>query len=264
MTPVLMTASVSTGGMPGACYSDAERESMYVESLGYYLSAMPGQDIVFAENSGWDLERLRSKLPASLHEAARRHVEFVAVPPSTQIQARGKGYNEVVLMAYAVEHSAMIRRAGSFFKVTGRYPVYNLARFVAGATRAFGDGVALYCDIKDHSIYDRLHTGWEGHSFEARLFGCRVDFFNREILTRLDELDDSTSHGYLEQVMFRLVKSTRSRVSDRFDREPHLGGVAGHIMEGNLTYSRHHDDAKSKFKRLLGNTIRIFVPWLKF
>ena len=35
--PILMTASVSTRGMIGADFSDAEREKMYLETLAYYI-----------------------------------------------------------------------------------------------------------------------------------------------------------------------------------------------------------------------------------
>lgn len=60
--PVLLTASVSTHGMKGACFSDEERENQYLSTLAYYLKAMPDQRFVFAENSGWDLNLFRDKL----------------------------------------------------------------------------------------------------------------------------------------------------------------------------------------------------------
>lgn len=36
--PILMTASVSTRGMEGACFSDHERYNMYLNTLIAYLS----------------------------------------------------------------------------------------------------------------------------------------------------------------------------------------------------------------------------------
>ena len=65
--PVLMTASISTRGMKGACFTDMEREDMYAEALSYYIQHLLSHDtsqrIVFAENSGWDLRSLKQKLP---------------------------------------------------------------------------------------------------------------------------------------------------------------------------------------------------------
>ena len=60
--PVLLTASISTRGMKGACFSDEERENMYLCTLTFYLNKMSGQQFVFAENSGWDLVNFKSKL----------------------------------------------------------------------------------------------------------------------------------------------------------------------------------------------------------
>lgn len=64
--PLLMTASVSTHGMQGACYTDSEREAQYIGALNFYISILlnrnPNQTIVFAENSDWDLGELKSKL----------------------------------------------------------------------------------------------------------------------------------------------------------------------------------------------------------
>ena len=40
--PLLMTASVSTRGMVGACFTDEEREKMYRESLMIYEKMLIG------------------------------------------------------------------------------------------------------------------------------------------------------------------------------------------------------------------------------
>lgn len=67
--PILMTASVSTRGMKGACFSDEERYGMYLGALRYYVDKFfikPGAvndiKIVFADNSGWDLMSFRDDL----------------------------------------------------------------------------------------------------------------------------------------------------------------------------------------------------------
>ncbi|MCM1522278.1 MAG: hypothetical protein NC039_06460 [Muribaculaceae bacterium] len=80
----------------------------------------------------------------------------------------------------------------------------------------------------------------------------------------MPEFDDRIPEGLLEHVMFRMVKRLdRGSASVRFDREPHLGGAAGHVISA-MSFSRNHDDIKSRIMRLVGNTIRIFTPWFKF
>lgn len=201
-----MTASVSTRGMRGACFTDAERETMYVGALSYYiervLSKEPGQTIVFAENSGWDMESIKRQLPAY----DGRRVELVSLPPDDFDISRGKGYNEMLMINKTVERSVLIRRAGAFLKVTGRYPVYNMGYFLRKASDAiYGKGYDLYCDMKDHKLYDWLHLGWNGHSFECRLFAVRRDWYLERMAPVYRECNDYDGH-LLENVMFAHVK----------------------------------------------------------
>lgn len=260
--PVPLTAAVSTHGMKWASFTDEEREDMYLSTFKWYLENMHGYTFVFAENSDWDLESFRSKLPQELLERHGDRIEFVSVPHSLCDISKGKGYNEMVIIREAIDRSAKIASAGCFFKATGRYPVYNLSRFLREATEAFGRGYELYCDIKDHCLYDGLGYGWSGHSFECRLFGCTNGFYLREFAPLRDKCNDYEGRN-LEDVLFAAVKGSDARIINRFRREPHLGGVAGHYVK-SLSFSRDHDDAKSKFKRLIGNSVRIFIPWFKF
>ena len=76
LIPLLMTASVSTRGMKGACFSDEQREQMYLETLRYYLETLPeDQPIVFADNSGWGLEVFGKKVEDSGKCEVRSWVE---------------------------------------------------------------------------------------------------------------------------------------------------------------------------------------------
>ncbi len=262
LLPVLMTASVDTRGMAGARYTAQEREKMYIEAIRYYLDTIcrnPCQKIVFCDNSGWDLESLREKVGCPSDS-----VEWLSLSPDDFDISRGKGYNEMLLMAQAVARSCFIRDAGGFFKVTGRYPIYNLGFFVKRASKAiFADGKEWYCDIKDHPIYDWLHLGWNGHSLECRLFGVANGFFCEKLAPLTEQCNDATG-DLLEDVLFRAVKGMSSdTIVMRFTREPHFGGVPGHFIQ-NLAFSQSHDCAKEKVKRFIGNFIRIFLPWLKF
>lgn len=262
LLPVLMTASVDTRGMKGARFEAKDREKMYAEALRFYLDTIcrdPRQKIVFCDNSGWDLASLR----AQIGERADA-VEWLSLDPKDFDISRGKGYNEMILMTQAVERSQFIREAGAFFKVTGRYPIYNLGFFVKRASRAiYKDGVKWYCDIKDHPIYDWLRLGWNGHAFDCRLFGVTNAFFLEKLYPLTEQCNDATG-DLLEGVLFHAVKATDpTDVVMRFPREPHFGGVAGHVVDA-ISWSSRQDCAKEKVKRFVGNCIRIFLPGLKF
>ena len=262
--PLLMTASVSTRGMRGACFTDEEREAMYAGVLTYYIQHLMNketqQTIVFAENSGYDLQRLRRLIPAFDEE----RIEFLSFPPQDFDITRGKGYNEMLMINGAVMRSRLINEADAFFKVTGRYPVYNIAHFLRQAERALWErGLDMYCDIKDHKLYDRLHLGWNGHSFECRLFGVKKQWYLDNMTELYKECNDYGGR-FLEDVLFDFVKKQSQGVSLRFKREPHLGGLEGSEIAGAFIFTKRQDGPKGKLKRFVGNCIRIFTPWFKF
>lgn len=208
--PILMTASVSTRGMKGACFTDAEREDMYVGALAYYAASIlpkySEQRLVFAENSGWDLDALALKLKEKLNGYDENRIEFIALQPEDFDISRGKGYNEMLLISKAAEQSKFISKSRGFFKVTGRYPVYNLDYFVSTASkRIYEKGYDMYCDIKDHKLYDWLRLGWNGHSFECRLFGITTAYWNKQFAKHYTDCNDYKGQ-LMEGVMFTTVK----------------------------------------------------------
>lgn len=264
--PLLMTAAVSTRGMKGACFQDREREKMYVDALTYYIREVlprhPGQAIVFAENSGWDLTSIQHQLPP--YEAGR--IEFVSLDPAEFDISRGKGYNEVLMINEVIKRSRLIENAGAFLKATGRYPIYNIGYFLRQAARQLYErGNDLYCDMKDHHLYDWLRLGWNGHSFECRLFGAKTDWYLANMAPAYRQCNDYDGH-LMETVMFGVVKEAMARgdrVVTRFRREPHLGGLEGSEINAFI-FSKSQDSLKGKCKRLVGNCIRTFTPWFKF
>ena len=202
-----MTGSVSTRGMKGACFTDEEREVMYVEAIKYYIDNLlfkdKSQKIVFAENSGWDLKLIKAKLPSYDEE----RVEFISLHADEFDISRGKGYNELLMINKVVERSKFIKEAGYFFKVTGRYPIYNIAYFLNKAVKILlENGYDMYCDMKDHNLYDICKLGWNGHSFECRLFGVRNLWYKEHIAPLYAECNDYNGKP-METVLFRNVKN---------------------------------------------------------
>ena len=94
--------------MRGTCFTDEEREAMYAGALTYYIQHLMNketqQTIVFAENSGYDLQRLRRLIPAF----DEKRIEFLSFPPQDFDITRGKGYNEMLMINGAVMRSRLI------------------------------------------------------------------------------------------------------------------------------------------------------------
>lgn len=300
--PLLMTASVSTRGMKGACFSDEEREQMYLETLRYYLETLPeDQPIVFADNSGWDLGRFRRLLegegvgvvercseegnassaptptPAPTSTpASQSRVEFLSIDPSICDQSRGKGYNEILLMNAVVERSELIKKAGAFMKVTGRYPIYNLPRFLKGAQAWIAKGGRYYGDMKDHKVFDWLckdTNKWNGHAAYTVLFATTVEFYKEKLAGSYRDCNDYTNQ-WIEVVWYRIlapyrrslkveVGSEKCGVKLRLPVEPVCGGFQGSERQ-TVMASQSNESAKAKLARFVGNCIRTFMPWFWF
>lgn len=267
--PILMTASISTRGMKNASFTDAEREQMYFETLQYYINNIINQNngistctkIVFAENSGWNIENFKKKFSTEHLD----NVEFISLEPEIFDISKGKGYNEMLLINNTLDRSVFIKNAGAFFKVTGRYPIFNLHYFLDQASKMiFKKQKDLYIDIKDHKLYDYLKLGWEGHSADVRIFAVKNSFYVENIGHRYEELDDYKGH-LLEGLMYDIAKSVKGSGREflRFKREAQFGGMEGSNINA-LSFSKNQNSFKGKLKRLIGNFIRFFLPWFWF
>lgn len=113
--PILMTASVSTRGMKGACFSDEERYKMYLETLRHYISQFfinspkGNVKLVFADNSGWDLQTFHDDLSKQFEsEIINSNIEFISLPPELFDITKGKGYNELLMINLAIDKSVFI------------------------------------------------------------------------------------------------------------------------------------------------------------
>lgn len=100
--PLFLTASVDTRGMKGDKFSSTERERMYVDTLNYYVTLFHNlkkrQSIVFAENSGWDLDVLKQKVRRSDFI----DIEYISLDFTLFDQSKGKSYNELLMMQLAI------------------------------------------------------------------------------------------------------------------------------------------------------------------
>ena len=120
----------------------------------------------------------------------------------------------------------------------------------------------MYCDIKDHMLYDWFMPGWNVHSFECRLFGVKKNFYQIEIAPLYSSCNDYNG-SFMEDVMFAFVKTCKGNIKLRFKREAHLGGVEGSDSTA-LSFSKNQDSWKGNMKRMIGNFIRIFLPFFYF
>lgn len=125
---LLLTASVNISNMVFTELKDASiREQHYLEAIVHYYQETD-ISIVVVENTGHDFS---PKLPASIGSSNR--IELLSYAGNNFPKEKGKGYGELELMSYALQHSKLIKDDTSVIKVTGRYKVINIKDFVRSA-----------------------------------------------------------------------------------------------------------------------------------
>ncbi len=133
---LLMTATIAPaeGTFLLAHKDPASRLLDYLTALRFYANLVIDETfdgIVFAENSGSDLSRLKA-LVSELGIDAK--VEFLSVPKSADPD-NSRFYLEMELLRHAISSSIMIehRADARLWKITGRYLIDNISAIVDGA-----------------------------------------------------------------------------------------------------------------------------------
>lgn len=259
MIPILLTATVNPNGMHGALFSIDDRAQMYINSIRFYLSLETANNpvrVVFAENSN-SMERVQQAF--TLSDA----VEWLDVSGPEYDQSRGKGYNETILIGKAIRQSALIQKAGCFFKVTGRLKVLNIVKLLEECRVP---GLKFKADCKDHPVYEWLHMPINGRSGECRYWFASVDFFEQTMWKHLDRLNDYGEAMYLaEDAMLAVCRETRGwpGCKDRFRTQARISGRGGHDLGRGLSffYSTDNDSFTLRFKCFLRQLLRWLLPF---
>lgn len=257
--PLVMTASIDPGGMPGISVPDpADRAGQYLETLRFYLEKSSIREIVFAENSGYDLtdfQRAASEYP-------EKKVEFLSCRLNEYPRHLGKSYGELKILDYVSDHSRFVREAGGYAKVTGRFPVLNIEELLSESAKR--QPLDFFCDNKDHRIYEWLHLGWNGHSCDTRFFLVTTDFYKKYFYGRAEELDDS-QEKLIEGMFFQVAEeySKTEKIVRRFWTEPEYSGKAGHLQISIIGVN-DYSCRTAKMKRVIRRICRKMIPWFWF
>lgn len=265
--PILMTASVDPKGMPTARWTPAERERMYVETLQFYMRDFGRRAnhfyFIFAENSGWDKERILSQVVVPQNIT----LEYLALNPDDFDVSRLKGYNEALLIDKATLQSKAIIKAGRFFKVTGRYPIKNLYSLMMEVEKRGGKDMELYADCKDHNVYKWLHLPLSGHRGETRYYAISMEFYNRNFRGKYIKVGGYNTVEELMLYMLRKYKDNKN-VHDRFWTQAHISGLEGSYRKFSSGWmdffdSKNNDSLPLKVKRYIRQLLRWVLPWWK-
>lgn len=250
--------------MKGAMFSAEDREQMYVSTLNYYIDLFGKKSIymemVFAENSGWNLKSMAEKV----HKSEFIKIEYLSFNPNDFDQTKGKSYNELLMMQKAIGKSKTIQRIGRFVKLTGRFPIINLDKLIRELYRRGGNRLEFFGDCKDHNVYDRLGMKINGHSGESRFYAMSLDFWNKHFHNCYKNLNDFEGRN-IEGYLLSLKRETNGQhnVIWRLHTQPHFSGKGGHNIGKGIAFfhSTDNDSKVMAFKRGLRQMCRWLLPW---
>jgi hypothetical protein len=253
---LLLTASVDPKGMPGITQTDpVEREATYADCLRFYLQNDPRvRRIIFAENSGWPLNRFHEEVAANNPHA--KEVELLSFNCNDYPRERGKSYGELILMKNAIGASRLAGLSRYIGKMTGRNLLFNLTELLDCVTRDF----ELLCDIRDHNFYQLLRMPDCGHHCDSRFFVFTREFFDRHLVPICD--GETLASGYpIESILFDLVKRLEKTepIIKRFRVEPEYAGAAGHFIRNK---AKDYSSTSEMVKRRIRSASRRVTPWL--
>jgi hypothetical protein len=249
---LLLTATVRVNpGVAGVTTADAAvREAEYAATLRYLLDEHPRiRKIVLAENSGWPLDRLAQ---VAADNPQGKEVELLQLRCNDFPGGLGKGYGEALLLDRALAASRLAGTVRHVGKLTGRQRVLNLTKLLE---RAPGD-FELLCDLRDHSLYERLGWASAGRWCDTRFFVFTRPFFDAH-LRRLHE-QPADGEFNLEAAYYLAVKALEGEpgVVCRFPVEPRYRGRAGH-------WHKNYGSLRSRAKQSLRAASRFLLPRLR-
>jgi hypothetical protein len=248
---LVLTASVDPKGMPGVSRLDPlTREQDYAGCLRYYVCQHPRvRRIVFIENSGWPLDALKAVASSNPHG---KELEFVSLNCNDFPREKGKSYGEMLLLDLGLRQSRLAATAPYIAKLTGRNYLTNVTRLLEQAHPP----LALYCDVRDHRIYDMLRIPACGHHCDTRFFVMTLGFFDCFVRPRYAQLDDSKNY-LVENLFFELSKMRDPAfpIIRRFTVEPAYSGIAGHL-------NKDYGSVGERIKRGIRAAARRIMPWL--
>jgi GNAT superfamily N-acetyltransferase len=252
---LLLTATVQVNrGVAGVTAPAAEaREADYLENLRYQLHHHPRlRRIVFAENSGWPLDRFAD---AIADNPLGKEVELLQLGCNDFPGHLGKGYGEALLIDRALAASRLIAESGHVAQLTGRQRISNLTALLSGTPA----GVRFLCDLRDHGFYERFGLPAAGRYCDTRFFLFERAFFDRHLRHRYRQAESGTVEHNLEATYYDVVKSLEREpgVLPRFRVEPRYRGRAGH-------WNKDYGGARERVKQTVRAVARRLFPRARF
>lgn len=266
---ILLTSTVRPQ-VVGSNFSVAERMEMYRSTLQYYAAAIGREyPIVVVENSDADLTPWQEEFKESLDLEVLQFTPPNLLSADAESQAvdygfdnaKGKGYNEYLMIKLALQRSKTLSGCTHFLKITGRYPMLNIREMLREMERR-GNGKAAMFDVKEFKLYEKLRgTSYGSRWGDSRYFLMSVEFYKENLMDCYQEMDESVFGKYAEDYIYHLSCKYRSdsRFCFRYRHQVQFGGQGGAAC-----YQENYASFKNRFKNKVRSLLRVVFPNIWF
>lgn len=241
-----MTATITPpDNCPDLARTDPKmRMEDYFNALKFYLD-IPSQycdRIIFAENSDTDLKPLRAVLEFNHQD---KQVEFISFPDGNTFPPEyGKGYGEMLLIDYAMEHSKIISDQDIIWKATGRLILNNITDIIRTSKQDYD----VYCDLhNDYKLFGLKHF------FDPRFYSFTRKGYDAHFRPHTKNLKRAhIEHFFYEALMDNMDDY---RIIPRFNKVPMIRGIVG-------SSNRSYFTTRKIIQRNIQQIFRYVTPWL--
>jgi hypothetical protein len=213
-----------------------ERINDYKESLRCWIENKAVQNIIFIENSGFDLSVFREIANQAI---PKKNIEFISVQKNDFPRRFGKGYGEILTLIELLNRSNQIRETKRFIKVTGRYYIKNIEKIING----FSVGTSIYCNLGQKMTYS-----------DSRVFGGDLTFLENYLCKHGLIVDDSKGI-FIEHALARsFLRGVSDGMSWKFlGTRPVIVGIYGTLN------TRYKDNYVVRLRNNIGDYLKQFL-----
>jgi len=211
---ILLTATVDVRDVSFMDRQDADvRLNDYKQALRLWLKTPDSFSLVFCENSGYDL----SEIVQIVEECNpyNKQVELLSFDDNNYSRELGKGYGEIRTIAYAINHSKILKLDALIVKVTGRYYIQNIGSIITGLSQMSESD--SYCDLS-------RNLSWA----DTRIFCSTIPFLTKFMIP-MQEVCNDTEGVTVENILARAVHKclAQGKSWSMLPCYPDIRGVSG-------------------------------------
>lgn len=218
---LLLTGTINTYNKEFTLLTSSEkRREDYINAIHYYLKNF-NYPIVFVENSKQDIS------PDFITEIENKQLEILFFDGNDYPKEMGKGYGEMCCIEYAINNSSMIKPDSFIFKITGRYKILNLNKFID----FYNDhpGTDLIADLTNNFKLS-----------QSAIFGFRP-FFPPNYLFKYLKILNDTNGIYFEHVLSKAVLNAISdgvdfKIFKYYPKIKAISGTTGKAYKNSFIY----------------------------